>query len=82
MIRAIRCKASSSSGCFLSRTPVPPPFLVDELDRKELDAFERSIDQMGSFRKFGLRFTLPLSLFQSHPRASAVLLDELDAGEL
>jgi hypothetical protein len=35
---------------------------------------------LGSFRKFWLRLSLPLSLFQPHAGASAVLVDELDAG--
>jgi hypothetical protein len=36
--------------------------------------------KLASFRKFRLRLSLLLSLFQPHPRASAILVDELDAG--
>ena len=38
--------------------------------------------KLGSFRKFGLRFALPLSLFQAEPWASAILVDELDPSQL
>jgi hypothetical protein len=34
--------------------------------------------KLGSFCKFRLRLSLLLSLFQPHPRASAILVDELE----
>ena len=46
--------------------------LVNEFDL-ELDAFERSLHQIGR-----LRLALPLSLFQPKPWGSAILVDELD----
>ena len=33
-------------------------------------------------RQFHLRFSLLLSLLEPHPRASAILVEELDAGDL
>jgi len=38
--------------------------------------------KLGSFREFRLRLALPLSLFQPEPWASAILVDELDPGQL
>jgi hypothetical protein len=38
--------------------------------------------ELASFRKFRLRLSLLLPLFQSHPRASTILVDEFDSGEL
>jgi hypothetical protein len=37
-------------------------------------------NKLGSFRKFRLRLSLPLQLFQPHTGASAVLIDALPSG--
>jgi hypothetical protein len=56
--------------------------LVDELDLKSSMLSSAPSIKLGSFCEFRLRLALPLSLFQSNPRAPTILVDELDAGEL